>query len=149
MVKKIFLLLIISKGIFFANSQNFCDSITLIFGGPEEFPIFSKENPNETELLKFIANNTIYPASALKNQIEGKVVVEFWIDNDGITKDHRIIKSISEDLDEEAIRVARLLKFDSPAKNRGQPIITCSRITVSFVMSEKEKKLKNRKFKNM
>jgi TonB family protein len=73
-------------------------------------------------LKEMIDSNLIYPSSAVSTSIEGKVFVEFWVDTCGITSDHRILKGLHKDLDEEALRVARLIKFSKPAMQAGKPV---------------------------
>ena len=49
-------------------------------------------------------------------------MVQFAIDTLGQTHEHHVIKSIHEDLDKEALRVARLIKFDVPARQRAKAV---------------------------
>lgn len=74
------------------------------------------------DLKKFIQKNVRYPATAIRDSIEGCVVVQFAIDTLGQTQEHHVIKSIREDLDKEALRVARLIKFDVPARQRAKAV---------------------------
>lgn len=71
--------------------------------------------------IEFIRNNTIYPDSAKICKIEGRVFVEFDIDTLGNTQNHRVKYGIRDDFNNEAIRVASLMKFDPITKN-GIPI---------------------------
>ena len=114
--------------------QTNCDSVFLVFGHPQEDP-----KPNLIELIKNIATNIIYPETAIQDKIEGRVVVTFWIETDGSTSGHKITKSVREDLDKEALRVVKLIKFDEPAKNGGQPVGMCYSLPVLFRLNEKMK----------
>lgn len=115
---------------FQAFSQN-CDS--LIFYEIENLPEFGGD------LSKFIADSTLYPQKALDDSISGTVYVLFLINKDGTTSDHKILKGIREDLDSEAIRVSRLIKFEKPAMNRGKPLKYKYTIPVEFKIKEKKK----------
>ena len=77
-------------------------------------------------LRSFIFNNIIYPDSALKYEIQGKVIVGFAIDTDGSVVDIKILKGIGYCCDEEALRVVNLM----PKLNPGT--INCMTVKVSY-----------------
>ncbi len=52
------------------------------------------------------------------------VVVEFWIDTCANTTQHKIVKGEHELLNKEAIRIAKLVTFKTPAKVMGRPVMT-------------------------
>ncbi len=78
----------------------------------------------DAEFTKFLTKNIIYPEQAKQNNIQGLVMVSATIDEKGNLKDVRISKSAHPLLDEEAIRVAKLLpkKKWIPAMNEGKNI---------------------------
>lgn len=86
-----------------------------------------------------INSNLIYPQSALKNSLKGKVFVQFLVDTCGNTANHIVLKGISEDLDKEALRLAKLIKFDKPAMQGGKPIKVRINIPIEFKLPKKEK----------
>ncbi|WP_436413955.1 TonB family protein [Petrimonas sp.] len=109
------------------------DSIEEIgFGSPENLAEFRK-NKGLEELTKFIIQNLQYPETALKDSLEGRVITQFWIDTLGNTYNHKIVRGVREDLDNEALRVVRLLKYEVPAIQRGKPI--ASRFTLPVVFN--------------
>lgn len=110
------------------NGQNRYDTNTVVFGAPEELPRIK-------DITKFIADNLNYPESAKKDKIEGSVYVSFWIDTLGYTFEHKITKGVRIDLNEEALRVARLIRFDKPAMNRGKPIEIMYGIPIKFKLN--------------
>jgi protein TonB len=67
---------------------------------------------------KFIASHLVYPAEALKEHIEGIVIVEYEVNDNGIVTNARIFKGIGYGCDTEALRLIKLLKFDK-TYNRG------------------------------
>ncbi|MDR2972384.1 MAG: energy transducer TonB [Bacteroidales bacterium] len=103
-------------------------------------PIFDKSAKNDFEkLFEFIQENLVYPATAKADKIEGQVFVEFWIDTTGVTSEHKIIKSVRQDLDDEVLRVARLIKFDVPAHcYNGKPIGICWQFPIRFRLDDPE-----------
>lgn len=52
-----------------------------------------------------------YPEEALKNNVTGKVLIEYTIDTDGNVKDAIVAEGLGFGCDEEALRVIQLAKF--------------------------------------
>jgi TonB family protein len=73
-------------------------------------------------LLKFISSNVKYPADAKQNGVEGKVLVQFIVDEQGKVVYPKIIKGVGFGCDEEAIRVVNLLKGWKPGMQGGKPV---------------------------
>jgi protein TonB len=94
-------------------------------------------------MKSFVARNLKYPHTALRDKIEGTVYVEFWIDTSGLTVDHKIMRGVRPDLDDEAIRVSKLIVFSQPAKQRGKPIK--SRLTIPFKFELPETSIKRKR----
>ena len=119
--------------------MNECEDESLITTGnsPEEIPIFDKDSQDPQRLHNFLLENLRYPKMAIKDKIEGRIYIKFWIDTAGYTHNHRIIKGVREDLDREALRVAKLIKFDEPAKTRGKPVGYCFFMVIPFNLPEK------------
>lgn len=69
-------------------------------------------------LNEFIYKHLRYPKQAFEEKLEGMVVVEYDINQDGVVTDTRIRQHLGRGCDEEAMRVVRMLRFDVP-KNRG------------------------------
>lgn len=66
----------------------------------------------------FIQSALQYPSEALEKKVEGTVLVRYEIDHRGNVVDAKVISGIGHGCDEEAMRIARLLKFDVP-RTRG------------------------------
>ncbi len=103
----------------------------------ESMPIF------EGDLIEFINSNLIYPTSALRDSIEGKIFVSFLVDTLGNTINHCIINEIRNDLHEEALRVTRLIQFEKPAMKNGKPAKIKYIIPVEFKLSKAKNRTKN------
>ena len=80
---------------------------------------------------KFLSDNLKYPLVAQRNDIEGKVFVEFVVNRDGHPSDMKILKGIGFGLDEEAKRVIGLSKWN-PGKQRGKPVRVKMVMTIVF-----------------
>jgi TonB family protein len=115
--------------------QTKCDSVQ-IFPKPDKQPIFDKDFPDDlNKLYQFIFGVIRYPATAREDNVAGEVWVQFWVDTTGFTIEHRIVQSVRQDLDDEVLRIAKLIKFDIPAKNDEKSVGTCLVFPVRFTIS--------------
>lgn len=65
-------------------------------------------------LMSFLAQNLVYPESAMESSIQGKVVVKFVVTRDGNVANIEVVRSVDPALDAEATRVISLLKGFTP-----------------------------------
>lgn len=145
MVRKIGLFIILTIAVSNVTAQKVngtcIDTIGLI--QYESMPIF------RGNILDFIETNIIYPPSALNDSIEGKIFVSFYVDTLGNTINHKIVNEIRNDLNEEALRVTRLIKFDKPAMLNGKPTEVKYILPVEFRLSTIKKNYKTQKSRHM
>jgi TonB family protein len=124
-----------------------CDTIF----GPRWYdpPIFEHSKiEGWDKFFEFLQTNLIYPETAKEDKVEGQVFVAFWVDTNGYTSEHTIVKSVRQDLDDEVLRVAKLIKFDVPAKNvNGKPIGICYQVPFRFTLDDEKKALRKSKTK--
>ena len=92
---------------------------------------------------EFIKEEMVYPAQALKNNEEGEVEISFLIKADGSTTDYKVSKSVSEELDIEALRICRKILW-YPATDVGLPIAYNHNFTIKFNIKKYQKLVKNR-----
>jgi TonB family protein len=86
-------------------------------------------------ILKYIAQNTVYPEEAKKNKITGKVIVRFIVEKDCTISDVTVLQSVNPQLDAEAVRVIKTLpKFEKPAKNEGKVVRVYYMIPITFAL---------------
>jgi periplasmic protein TonB len=95
----------------------------------EEMPAFPG---GEAALLKFIADNTKYPAEAELNNIQGKVILKFAVEPDGSVNRITVLRQTHPLLDEEAVRVIKSLKGWTPGKQNGKPVPVWYVVPVNF-----------------
>ena len=77
----------------------------------------------DAALMKFIKDNMIYPSEALKNKIEGKVIVQFVVTKTGKVGKIKVVRSVNKELDQEAVRLIKMLPDFSPGRNNvGEPV---------------------------
>jgi protein TonB len=68
----------------------------------------------------------------LSDSLSRIVLVSFWVDTIGSTYNHKIEKGITTELDNEALRVCRLLKFEKPAYSNCVPVEIQYTLPVDF-----------------
>ena len=92
-------------------------------------------------LLKFLATNVRYPESAVKNGIEGRVSCS---GKDGAISEAEVIRGVSPELNEEALRVINSMPVWSPGKQRGKAVNVKYTVPVTFRLSGGKKKASSR-----
>lgn len=68
----------------------------------------------QDSLYSFINKNIKYPVLAKKNRIQGEVILHIKFDENGTVTSATVLKAIGGMCAEEAVRVAKLIKFKSP-----------------------------------
>lgn len=76
----------------------------------------------EQGINQFIKRELTYPEEALKDSIEGRVIVRYVVENDGSVGEIEVIQSVHPLLDEEAKRVVKAMQKWKPAIQRGKPV---------------------------
>ena len=106
----------------------------------------------QAALLKFINENLRYPATAIENGIQGRVVVQFVVKKDGSVNDNiMIVRGVDPALDQEAIRVCKTLPKFIPGKRRdnGEPINAWVTLPITFKLDEAPNNLQTDKSEDM
>lgn len=73
------------------------------------------------EFYRELAKSIRYPKAAIRNEVEGKVFVEFVVNKDGKITDLKVLTGIGSGCDEEALRVIAKSNW-MPGKQRGKPV---------------------------
>ncbi len=74
-----------------------------------------------------------YPKQAQRNQITGKVFVEFIVDKTGEVINLKVLKGIGGGCDEEALRVLAKIRWE-PGRQRGKPVKTRMAMPINFTL---------------
>ena len=101
----------------------------VIFQVVEEMPEFPG---GMGEAMKFLAKNIKYPVAAQQAKIEGRVIVQFVVERDGSISDIHTMRSVSPELDAEAIRVVSLMPKWKPGKQRGKAVAVKYTMPIMF-----------------
>ena len=84
--------------------------------------------------VKWLSKNLRYPLYARQKKIEGKVLVTFIINTDGSVSDIKVAEPVSPTLDQEAIRVMRLMPAWKPGIQDDKPCRTMFAVPVVFML---------------
>lgn len=84
------------------------------------------------ELLKFLQENVKYPENAMKNNVQGRVIVQFVVEKDGTPTEFKVLRSVDPDLDAEALRVMKAMPKWKPGMQKGQVVRVKFTVPVSF-----------------
>lgn len=106
-----------------------------IFIFVEEMPMFpgcKTKAETDAAIKRFIASNIQYPEDARTNNVQGKVFISFVISKEGKVTMVRIIRGVSEELDQEALRVVQLLPDFSPGRQGTEFVRVGYNIPINF-----------------
>jgi TonB family protein len=98
--------------------------------GKDEKPL-NEEMPYIIGGMDALTKSVRYPDAAKAAKLEGKVIVEGVIDENGSVTETTIYKSVSPELDAEAIRALRSVKF-TPGKKDGKAVPVKIFIPIEF-----------------
>lgn len=87
-------------------------------------------------LMKYLAANIKYPASAVKAKKQGRVIVTFIIQKDGSVAKARIARSVDPELDAEALRIVKAMPNWTPGTQDGKPVNVKYTIPVVFSLQK-------------
>jgi len=96
----------------------------------EEMPIFTQGNVHT-----YITKNIKYPEICKENNIQGKVYVQFVVNEKGKVSNVKILKGVDPNLDKEALRVINNLPDYIPGKQRGKCVKVSYVVYVNFILS--------------
>ncbi len=103
----------------------------------EDYYSIVEEMPELIGGLESIMKEVRYPATARQAGIEGRVFVQFVVNEQGGVEDARVVRGVGGGLDEEALRVVRQAKF-KPGMQRGQPVRVQFSLPIFFRLSGSE-----------
>lgn len=84
------------------------------------------------EMLKFLQENVKYPENAMKNNVQGRVIVQFVVEKDGTPTEFKVLRSVDPDWDAEALRVMKAMPKWKPGMQKGQVVRVKFTVPVSF-----------------
>ena len=109
----------------------------------ERMPVFPG---GQTALMEYIGKNLRYPAKAQQEKIQGRVIASFIVERDGSISEPTIMRSVSPELDAEAIRLLSTMPKWTPGTQGGKEVRVRYTVPIHFRLDEpKAEEIKNSK----
>ncbi|MBR6276312.1 MAG: M56 family metallopeptidase [Prevotella sp.] len=141
----------VSNGIVFVNTKDYMKngkkeimSVTVKAKKPREkseekaFDVVEKmpEFPGGVgEMMKFLSMTVKYPEAAEKAGTQGRVIASFIVEKDGSISGAKVVNSVSEELDAEALRVINAMPKWTPGMQKGKAVRVKYTIPITFRLS--------------
>lgn len=101
------------------------------FTTAEQMPTFPG---GKSALNKYIERHLRYPEKAMKNALEGKVVLRFIVGADGTVSNIEVVKRLSTECDEEAVSVIEKMPKWDPGMQNGAFVSVYYTLPITFAM---------------
>lgn len=88
----------------------------------------------DNALFKFLSDNVKYPRKARNKGITGKVYIHFVVDKEGNVTDISLLRGVSPEIDEEALRVMRLMPKWKPGYQNGRAVSVMYNLPINFTL---------------
>lgn len=106
----------------------------------DQRPMFLNSAEIAPFMEKWVYRNLKYPEDAVRDGVQGRVMIDFIIDKDGKVTDARVVRSVDPELDEEALRVISASPKWKPGRMNGQKVRTSVTVPVEFRLRKKGSK---------
>ena len=83
-------------------------------------------------LFDYLDKNIKYPVSALKNLLEGRVILQFIVYKKGRLSDVKVARSVEPSLDAEAVRVVKSMPRWNPGMQNGEAVKVRYTLPITF-----------------
>lgn len=106
-----------------------------IYTMAEKMPEFQGGIP---ALMRFLGENINYPVQDIKSGKEGTVVVRFVVDKSGKVQNPEVLRSVTAEMDREAVRVVRLMPQWKPGLQKGVAVNVYFVLPVKFALTKEK-----------
>ncbi|NLZ19930.1 MAG: TonB family protein [Bacteroidales bacterium] len=103
-------------------------------------PTFFRSNDPSSFLERWVYVYLRYPQSAVDEGVQGRVLVDFVIDEKGKVTDVKVVRGVDPRLDAEAVRVVSASPDWKPGVLRGKKVKTALSLYVEFRLEKKKKR---------
>lgn len=86
----------------------------------------------ERALRKYVSDNLVYPSIAQEQELQGVVTLRFRVEKDGSVGKIVVVKGLSRECDEAAVKVVSSLPRFTPARQQGHPVPVWFTLPVRF-----------------
>lgn len=85
--------------------------------------------------MKWLSRHLRYPLAAVRTKKQGEVLVRFVVNANGTISDIAVVQGVSPALDQETLRVMRLMPRWEPGEQQGKPVRVLFTLPVIFRLS--------------
>ena len=85
--------------------------------------------------LEFLKSNIQYPQEAKEKGIQGMVYVGFIVEKDGTVNDVKLLRGVDKLIDDEALRVVKLMPKWTPGRQKGEIVRVSYNMPIKFTLS--------------
>lgn len=96
-------------------------------------------------MMSYLSRNLQYPGKAIDAGVEGQVIVQFVVCEDGTLCKESIVKRLGSGCDEEVLRVIKRMPNWKPGKFNGKPVKVYHRLPVTFKFAEEKEEKTEKK----
>lgn len=117
------------------DSQNEAESPATPIKEEKVFVVVEQEAQfpgGQSALYKWIGTNLCYPAAAVENYIQGRVIVKIVVEKDGSITNPVIVKGVDKDLDREALNLVKKMPKWQPGMNNGVAVRSYFYLPITF-----------------
>lgn len=101
----------------------------------EQMPYF---RGGERALMEYLQSHIKYPPEAVKDSIQGRVVVQLLIERNGAVSEVKVVRPVHELLDNEAVRVCKSLPKFYPGRVGGKAAAMWLTLPITFKLEGKD-----------
>jgi protein TonB len=98
-----------------------------------------KDDCAGNKLIRYVAENLVYPEAARKDSIEGMVIVQFMVKEDGSMGDVSVVRDIGYGCGEAVIKVLQPLtgrkNIWTPGQDKGKKVSVMQTLPVRFKLN--------------
>ena len=119
-----------------SNEKQDSEKDKKVFDVVEVPPVFAG---GEKAMFEYLSKNIRYPVEAQKQKIQGRVVVQFVVNDEGKVSNAKIVYSIDTYLDAEALRIINAMPDWTPGKQGGKNVSVRYVLPIQFKLQGNEK----------
>ena len=127
-MKKLFLIMLLAFVSVNAYSQS-DDADNDVYNMVDQSAIFQD---GYNSIIKFVQENIKFPAEAKENNVHGRLMVSVVVEKDGSLSDIKIKKGLGYGLDEEIVRIIKMMPKWQPAQHKGKTVRQSQTIVIPF-----------------
>ncbi|WP_107040324.1 energy transducer TonB [Brumimicrobium mesophilum] len=100
-----------------------------------DYPDIEAEYPGGVDAMRtFLSSNINYPDISMELGDQGRVFVQFVIEKDGSLTNIEVLRGVSDEIDEESIRVIAIMPAWTPAIYKRKYVRARARMPINYIL---------------